>query len=250
MGSYTKQTPAQLAASVGKFFGWQRTSRLELSKEMVSITVGKDKDAQKFLVHSDLITYHHPRLFCDVRMSKVGNEILRGYFDVYQQLHPEVFIGLLQFAYHGKFLPETPLEILWQLYIYAENRRLIDVEDILMNRIVSTYKNNKPSIFPDARHMQLGYSNTRKDSAARRFLTMCYAHLLNRNTQFPAHPICYNEALADAAKNVDGLLLETLNLMKWRGTSYDADKDARDASPCLYHHHAWGTKCPNFQEKA
>ncbi|CAD6445991.1 ddd73f1f-742a-4757-be5b-9fa3cc2a2153-CDS [Sclerotinia trifoliorum] len=248
--SSIKQDPAQSAAPAGKFFDWQRTSRLTFSREMVTMTVGVDKDAQEFLVHEELITHLQARLFIDVRMSRVGDGPLKGYFGVYQQLQPEVFIGLLHFAYHGKLFRETSLDTLWHLYIYAENYRLVDFQDILMNRIVSTYKNSRPSIFPNSRHMQLGYNRTGENSAARRFLTKCYAHLLNRNTKSPARPVCYNEILADAAKNADGLLLDTLNLMKWKGTTYNAEWDPRDASPCLYHHHALGTKCPNFQESA
>ncbi|KAJ8058946.1 hypothetical protein OCU04_011931 [Sclerotinia nivalis] len=248
MVTSTKQDSAQSAAPVGKFFDWQKTSTLKFSKQMVTITVGTDKNAREFLVHAELITHHQPRLFGDVRMSRVGSGPLQGRFDAYQP-DPEVFIGLLQFAYHGKFFGGIFLDTLWGLYIYAENHDLIDLQDILMNRIVNTYKNSSSSSFPDSLHMQMGYK-TRNDCAARRFLVMCYAHLMDRNTKPPSLPIRYSEELVDAAKNTDTLLLDALKLMRWNGTPYNGARDPRDASPCMYHHHAWGTKCPNFQERA
>ncbi|KAF7853947.1 hypothetical protein EAF04_010613 [Stromatinia cepivora] len=252
MVTSTKQASAQSAAPVVKFFDWQKTSTLisRFSKQMVTVAVGKDEDTQEFLVHAELITQHHPRLFGDIRISRVGLGPLKGRFDVYQQLDPEVFVGLLQFAYHGKFFRGIPVDTLWHLYIYAEKHDLVDLQDILMNRIVNTYQTSKPSSFPDSRHMQLGYNKTRKESAARKFLTMCYGYLLNCNIKVASKSTYSNEELADAAKNTDGLLLDALNLMKWKGEPYNAEWDPRNASPCLYHHHAWGTKCPNFQEKA
>lgn len=225
----------------------KETNVFSLNRETTIVMVGTDEDKREFRVHTELFTRYHQRLFRDLRIGWTGTEC-RGYFDVYQPIEPKVFIGLMQFAYHGKFFPGTSIDTLWKLYIYAENRDLFDLQDILMNRIVGTYKNTQPSSFPSPRHIQLGYNSTKKDSSARIFLKLCYIALTNCNTKLASKPVYNNAALADAAKNTDDLLLDVLNLTNRKGKPYKPEWDPRDARPCLYHCHAWGTECPNFRE--
>ncbi|KAK6603779.1 hypothetical protein H4I96_06547 [Botrytis cinerea] len=144
----------------------------KLGKQMITITVGAEN--KKFLVHADLIT-RQPL----------------GWFDVFQPISCSVFARLLQFAYHGKLFPGISLDTLWHLYIFANKNKALDLEDIIMNRIMATYRSDK-QFFPEPRHIELGYNSTKENSTGRKFLALCYATMMHVNTKLPSTPIYDN----------------------------------------------------------
>ncbi|KAM3155506.1 hypothetical protein ABEW05_004039 [Botrytis cinerea] len=231
------------AVTRGKLFEWQKNSPLKLGKQMITITVGAEN--KKFLVHADLIT-RQPRIFRRLRVSRsVDTGLSVGWFDVFQPISCSVFARLLQFAYHGKLFPGISLDTLWHLYIFANKNKALDLEDIIMNRIMATYRSDK-QFFPEPRHIELGYNSTKENSTGRKFLALCYATMMHVNTKLPSTPIYDNVVLLELGNKCDGLSTDVANFTNGKGWINIKDWDPRYASECLYHHHAWGVECESL----
>ncbi|TGO18439.1 hypothetical protein BTUL_0010g01100 [Botrytis tulipae] len=239
----TGQVSSTPAVTKGKIFDWQNNSPLKLGKQMITITAGAQQ--QKFLVHADLITLQ-PRIFRRLRISRsVDTGLSSGWFDVYQPVSCSVFVRLLQFAYHGKLFTGISLDTLWHLYLFANKNKALDLEDIIMNRIMATYRSDK-QFFPEPRHIELWYKYIKENSAGRKFLALCYAAMMHVNTKLPSTSIYNKEVLVELGKKCDGLLIDVANLTNGKGSINISEWDPRYAPECLYHHHAWGIECQNL----
>ncbi|KAF7935166.1 uncharacterized protein EAE98_003211 [Botrytis deweyae] len=229
----TGQVSTTSVVTKANYFDWQDNSSLKLGKQMITITVGAHK--KKFLVHADLINLQ-PRIFRRLRISRsVDTGDSSGWFDVYQPISCSVFVRLLQFSYHGKLFPGISIDTLWHLYLFAHKNKAQDLEDIIMNRIMTTHRSDK-QLFPEPRHIELGYNYTKENSAGRKFLALCYAAMMHVNTKLPS--IYNKEVLVELGKKCDGLLIDVSNLTNGKGSINISEWDPRYAPECLYHHHA------------
>ncbi|ESZ93890.1 hypothetical protein SBOR_5711 [Sclerotinia borealis F-4128] len=240
----SSKTQASLCPS---FFNFQKTSILKLNNQMVAVSVGTDEEKKVFLIHKELITRYYPQIFGSIKMDETAAQP-KGVFEE----DPEAFVGLLEWAYHGKLLSSAnSIDTLWKLYAFAEKNVLIHLHDILMNRIVSYYKNSNSPSFPTLEQFQFGYRNTRKNSRARLFLAKCYISISNvHNPNFRNRSTYSNEELAYMVISIDGLMLDVLNLTRRRGWIYNLDWDPCQSNPCLYHHHAPDADCPQYRERS
>ncbi|KAF7956276.1 hypothetical protein EAE96_005196 [Botrytis aclada] len=239
----TGQVPTIPAVTKGNFYDWQKNSPLKFGKQMITITANTQE--QKFLVYADLINLQ-PRIFRRLRVSRsIDTSLSTEWFDIFQPISNSVFVRLLQFAYHGKLFPGISLDTLRHLYLFANKNKALDFEDIIMNRIMATYRCDK-QFFPEPKYFELVYNHTRENSAGREFLALCYATMMHVNTKLPLTSIYNKEDLVELWTKCDGLLTDVANYTNGKGSINIAEWDPRYAPECLYHHHAWGVECKNL----
>ncbi|KAI9642447.1 hypothetical protein NHQ30_009252 [Ciborinia camelliae] len=219
---------------------------------MVEVIVCKHGDQMEFIVHQEMLTRYKPNLFASI-LGEVGNTTL---FRLEED--PQVFFGLLQYAYRGRFWrPETvkSIEVLWNIYIFVEKKGISHLQDVMMNRITAFYL--KSNAFPCLNTIWYVYSNTSKEtvnqkpSMARRFLSRCYlsiqfgclfgAKVENRVSRF--HEVVQSD---------DDLLMDSMNATRGRGPPYGhqwkVDLDPRTVNPCQYHQHGADERCVRYLE--
>ncbi|ESZ93889.1 hypothetical protein SBOR_5710 [Sclerotinia borealis F-4128] len=229
--------------------------RSRANHPMAKIIVMKHHEMQKFMVHKELITQHQPQLFAKI-LRDVGDT---NSFTLVED--PKVFLGLLQYAYRGRFwLAETVLniEVLWDIYIFAEKKDIQPLLDIMMNRITAYYCQTRT--FPSMDTIVHVYSQTtleesesvvQKASVGRRFLARCYVSI-SINCIFGARCEERSERVAYVLQHTEGLLSDTLNATRGPGgpfgTQWKVDLDPRKVKSCDYHQHGIREKCPNIQE--
>ncbi|KAF7853946.1 hypothetical protein EAF04_010612 [Stromatinia cepivora] len=219
---------------------------------MVKITVIKGGYEKEFVVHKDLLTRYQPKIF-----SKILGTV--GSFESFRLVEdPKVFLGLLQFAYRGRFwLLETVKDIdtLWDIYIFVEKKEIPYLQDVMMNRITSFYFQTQTFPSMDAIRHVYKYtkeeSEIQKPSMARRFLARCYV-CISFSCLYGAMCEDTYKRIEDARIHIEGLHLDTLQAIhKPAGIPWKVDLDPRDSrrvSQCDYHQHAWNEKCPLHKE--
>ncbi|CAD6445990.1 c61c74f5-1873-492e-b0b6-e92bbcac672e [Sclerotinia trifoliorum] len=230
-----------------------QSNMMQLSDhEMVEITVVKSGYENEFIVHKELLTRYQQKLFAKIFGPGENLESLRLVED------PKVFVGLLQFAYRGRFwLPETvgDIDTLWDIYLLAEKKEIPNLQDVMMNRITCFYFQTKT--FPTMEVIRHVYKHTKrefgtqKQSVARRFLARCYV-CISFNFFYGGTCADTYKRIEDARINIEGLHLDTLQAIHQpAGTQWKMDLDPRDSrrvSQCDYHQHARNEKCPLHRE--
>ncbi|KAK6603904.1 hypothetical protein H4I95_05807 [Botrytis cinerea] len=209
---------------------------------MAKVTIIKYSEEKEFFIHRELLTRYHPGLFTSI----LGPIEKRKSFKI--TVDPRVFTGLLQFAYRGRFwLPETTqnIEVLWDLFIFAEKKEIVILQDILINRIVLFYF--KSNTFPTMETIMNVYkhtapeTSTQTQSMARRFLARCYVS--QSLGCFYGSKFRESDASIDHALLwTDGLQSDTMKVI-WEpaGSPWKVETDPRDPKrvhPCVYHQHA------------
>ncbi|KAF7956154.1 hypothetical protein EAE96_005074 [Botrytis aclada] len=221
---------------------------------MVKIAAVHYSEEKEFIVHRELLTRYQSRLFTSI-LGPVGH---CKYFKLV--VDPRVVTGLLQFAYRGRFwLPETirNIEVLWNLYIFAEKKEITILQDVMMNRIVSFYF--KSNTFPTMEMTMYVYQHTKPESAtrthsmARRFLARCYVSQ-SLGCYYGSKCRESNARIDDALLWEDGLQADTMKVI-WEPVGYPwrVETDPRNplrVKPCSYHQHAWNEICPKYKETA
>ncbi|KAM0160915.1 hypothetical protein ACHAPG_002673 [Botrytis cinerea] len=219
---------------------------------MAKVTIINYSEEKEFFIHRELLTRYHPGLFTSI----LGPIEKRKSFKI--TVDPRVFTGLLQFAYRGRFwLPETTqnIEVLWDLFIFAEKKEIVILQDILINRIVSFYF--KSNTFPTMETIMNVYKHTAPEtstqthSMARRFLARCYVS--QSLGCFYGSKFRESDASIDRALLwTDGLQSDTMKVI-WEpaGSPWKVETDPRDPKrvhPCVYHQHALKEVCPKYKE--
>ncbi|KAF7918626.1 hypothetical protein BELL_0212g00140 [Botrytis elliptica] len=219
---------------------------------MVKIAAVHYSEEKEFIVHRELLTRYQCRLFTSI-LGPIGNST---YFKL--EVDPKVFTGFLQFAYRGRFwLPETirNIEVLWDLYIFAEKKEIPILQDVMMNRIVSFYF--KSNTFPTMATIMYGYKHTKPESStqthstARRFLARCYV-TQSLGCYFGSKCRESDASIDNALLRADGLQSDTMKAI-WEpaASPWKVETDPRNpvrVKLCDYHQHAWNEICPKYRE--
>ncbi|KAF7887964.1 uncharacterized protein EAF01_011118 [Botrytis porri] len=219
---------------------------------MVKIAAAHYSEEKEFIVHRELLTRCQSRLFRSI-LGPIENS---KYFKLV--IDPRVLTGLLQFAYRGRFwLPETikNIEILWDLYIFAEKKEIPILQDVMMNRIVSFYF--KSNTFPTTEIVMYVYKHTKPESStqthstAQRFLARCYVSQ-SLGCFYGSKCRESDTSIDEALLRADGLQSDTMKAI-WEpaGSPWKVETDPRNpvrVKPCDYHQHMWNEMCPKYRE--
>lgn len=234
-------------------FSTKAITKAEFTRElsgsaMVNIMVGEGAEAKLFTIHKVLLCNkvdYFKRMFMGnfaeaQTDSAVLPEVKTAAFEVFfHWVYTDAVLALNEYS------TSRAVEILLQLYAFAEERVITVLADKTMDTLIGIFADRdekpKPSV------MSLAYILTPEHSKLREFIArMCVYTLLKYEED--------DEAIAWSSRNFhvavkgnDDLLCEIFTLM--RGTSGKVFRDPRLAPACDYHSHEKGNSCPYVTNK-